>query len=129
MPSLITAMAVGLHQETPSHSHESSTLTKHISIEHKISSTDVVKLAAESNIIIPLEHEAEWAEVLSGLDDSARQVLELEDYIPIVDLKKYPRGDVHVPTDTVRGGWVLKVFILDEIIKILTLYITDENKR
>jgi amidase len=33
----------------------------------------------------------------------------MDDYTPIVDLERYPRTDVHVPEDTVGGGWALKV--------------------
>lgn len=75
----------------------------------RISPKEVVDLAAKSGIAVPPAHEAAWADVLSGLNESAQAVLAMGDYLPSVDLDRYPRTDVHVPADTVRGGWALKV--------------------
>lgn len=69
----------------------------------------VVQLAAESEIVLPIKHEAEWATVLMELDDSARDILTMGDYFPEVDLKKYLRTEVEIPNDNFGGGWALKV--------------------
>lgn len=69
----------------------------------------IVQLAAESGIVLPSEHEAEWTEVLGGLEKSIQAILAMDDYVPMVDLERYPRKDIHIPKDTADGGWALKV--------------------
>ncbi len=109
---LISTMAIDLCQERSTSSHKSATSMK--GSTQKISATDVVRLAAESGIVLSPEHETEWAEILSGIDEEAQTILAMEDYLPKIDLEKYPRTDIHVPLDTVRGGWTLKVSRINE---------------
>lgn len=75
----------------------------------KVTISTVIELATASNIDIPSKHEAEWAEVLSGLNESAQAILAMDDYMPIPDLERYRRSDIHVPIDNANGGWALKV--------------------
>jgi hypothetical protein len=69
----------------------------------------VIELATASNIDVPFEHEKEWAEVLNGLDESVRTILAMDDYMPMTDLERYQRANIHVPTNNSNGGWALKV--------------------
>lgn len=84
----------------------------------KVTTEVVEELAAESGIRLYPDHEPEWADILNCLDESAKAILEMDDYLPEVDFTRYPRIDVHVPQDTVRGGWALKVvlpYLLEKI--------------
>lgn len=79
------------------------------SVPLKVTPEMTVTLAAESGIVLQPGHEREWAEVLNGLNKSAQAILEMDDYLPQVDLARYPRTDIHVPKNTAGGGWALKV--------------------
>lgn len=55
----------------------------------------------------------DWTALLSGLNHCAKEILELEDYIPKVDLDLYPRTDIHRPTkeESDGGGWAWKATV------------------
>lgn len=63
--------------------------------------------------MIPQENVEDYSSLLSGLNHCAKQVLELEDYVPKVDFSLYPRTDIHrpAPDGTDKGGWAWKATV------------------
>ena len=69
---------------------------------------EVASLASTAGIMIPDKHVDDFAKLLGAFEQTVDVLLEEEDYVPEVDLDKYPRTDVHVPDDTDKGGWATK---------------------
>jgi amidase len=73
-----------------------------------IPTDEVDSLCKKAGLTAPKSHIDDWATLLGALDQSVQFVLGEEDYVPKVDLDKYPRTDVHIPNDTSKGGWATK---------------------
>lgn len=69
----------------------------------------LAELAAKHGLRIPVHQQEDWAKMLQALEETVQEVSAMDDYLPPLDLQRYPRIDVHVPDDTVNGGWALKV--------------------
>ena len=69
---------------------------------------EVKSLCDKAGLTAPENHIQDWATLLGALDQSIQSVLNEEDYVPKVDLNKYPRTDIHIPEDTNKGGWATK---------------------
>lgn len=78
-----------------------------------MSAQELNELASKSGLAIAPENVEDWSALISGLNHCAKQVLELEDYIPKVDYDLYPRTDVHrpAPEDSDKGGWAWKATV------------------
>ena len=74
----------------------------------KIPTSEVNSLCTKAGLTAPESHIDDWATLLGALDQSVQFVLGEEDYVPKVDLWKYPRTDIHIPKDTRKGGWATK---------------------
>lgn len=71
-------------------------------------------LAFKSGLLIPSEDLSDWAALLAGLNQCAKEILTIPDYYPEVDLSLYPRTNVHQPSgsvDTDKGGWAWKATV------------------
>lgn len=69
----------------------------------------VAELAAKHGVRIPAYQQEDWAKMLRALEENVQNISTMDDYLPHLDLQRYPRTDVHAPEDTVNGGWALKV--------------------
>lgn len=68
-------------------------------------------LAVGSGLSIPESELEDWSALLSGLNHCAKEILEIPDYYPAVDLSLYPRTNIHRPVtekDRDYGGWAWK---------------------
>ena len=74
----------------------------------KIPTSEVNSLCTKAGLTAPESHIDDWATLLGALDQTVQFVLGEEDYVPKVDLWKYPRTDIHIPKDTRKGGWATK---------------------
>lgn len=74
-----------------------------------MSSVPIADLAARHGIRIPADQQGDWATLLQTLDASVQRISAMDDYLPALDLQKYPRTDAYVPADTVDGGWAVRV--------------------
>ena len=74
----------------------------------KFPNDKVKSLCSNAGLSIPEKHVDDFATLLGALDQSIKKMLDEEDYIPEVDLNKYPRSDIHIPEDTDKGGWATK---------------------
>lgn len=69
---------------------------------------EVATLASTAGITISDKHVDDFAKLLGAFEQTVDGLLAEEDYVPNVDLDKYPRTDIHVPNDTDKGGWATK---------------------
>ncbi|KAK0254304.1 hypothetical protein B0A54_04437 [Friedmanniomyces endolithicus] len=60
------------------------------------------------------EHE-DYRKLLAVFDESARELMDMEDYVPTTDLTRFPRNDVRPPsaTDNTHGAWAWRCSIRD----------------
>jgi amidase len=83
-----------------------------------VSAADARKAAAKLDFKIPEGHEKDYVELLKKTDDACRAILAFEgefrpgkaeaDYKPKPDLERWPRKDVHLPTDNPLRAWAWK---------------------
>lgn len=85
----------------------------HCSPETAVSPSDVQELASKAGLSIPESSLDDYSKLLAGLNHCAKEVLDLPDYYPKVDLDLYPREDVHRPEGekTEKGGWAWKATV------------------
>jgi len=69
----------------------------------------VSSMAAKHGISIALDQEEDWTKLLQALDANVSKISAMDDYLPFLELQRYPRTDIHIPKDTVDGGWALRV--------------------
>jgi amidase len=77
-------------------------------------STDTIRdLISELGLELPQKDLAEWRELIASVQDSIDIVDGLADYVPHVDLERFPRRDVHRPKPCKNPGnaWAWKVKI------------------
>lgn len=71
----------------------------------KISHDTIKSLGNRAGISIPDDHVDDFATLLGAVNQTIQEVLEEEDYVPKLDLSKYPRFDIHPPNETDECGW------------------------
>lgn len=71
---------------------------------------DVVALASKHGIELPVDQVADWTKILQSIDENAKTVSEMSDYLPALDLERYPRTEGVTPDDA-STGWALKVVL------------------
>ncbi|KAK4504682.1 hypothetical protein PRZ48_002643 [Zasmidium cellare] len=61
------------------------------------------------------EEKEDYRKLLAVFDESAREVMEMEDYIPPVDLERFPRNDVKQlsEAENTHGAWAWRCSIKD----------------
>ncbi|GJN87596.1 hypothetical protein Rhopal_000551-T1 [Rhodotorula paludigena] len=74
---------------------------------------DVLAAAARLGFTVPEGHEEDYLALLQGTDRAAQAILAQPDYLPEVDLKRFPRRDVHLPSpdDNPLRAWAWKATI------------------
>lgn len=71
------------------------------------------ELAAKYGLSIPQSELLDWATLLAGLNQNAKEVLALPDYYPEVDYNLYPRTDIRKPEGEAqdKGAWACKATV------------------
>lgn len=71
---------------------------------------DVDTLCKKAGLTAPQSHMKDWGTMLGAMEQSILSVLEEEDYVPKVDLNKYPRTDILIPKyeNSCKGDWAAK---------------------
>ncbi|KAF2793924.1 amidase signature enzyme [Melanomma pulvis-pyrius CBS 109.77] len=72
--------------------------------KQKITIRDVEKLTRDIGVDLPEHHKEEWRELIASVQDSIDIVQALPDYVPEVDLQRFPRENVHRPEKSVNPG-------------------------
>jgi amidase len=75
----------------------------------KVAVEDVVEVASKGGIKLSDQTAADFVTLVSGLESVIASLPDDSCVIPIPDLTKYPRTDIHVPQDNDLGGWAAKV--------------------
>ncbi|KAK7202605.1 amidase signature enzyme [Myxozyma melibiosi] len=69
------------------------------------------KVAKSLGVTIPKKDANAYQILLSGLEDLAKVIEDEEDYLPYVDLERFPRENVHQPETNEYNAWAYKVTI------------------
>lgn len=75
----------------------------------KVDVEDVMSIAAKGGIKLTDKMAKDFVTLVSGLEAVIASLPDDSCVIPIPDLSKYPRTDIHVPEDNDLGGWATKV--------------------
>ncbi|BGP14771.1 hypothetical protein JCM10213_004291 [Rhodosporidiobolus nylandii] len=78
---------------------------------NKVATTqDVDAAAARLGFAVPDGHEVDYLALLRGTDKAVAAVMAEPDYVPAVDLDRFPREDVHLPSaeENALHGWAWK---------------------
>lgn len=70
---------------------------------------DVQDIAAKSGLKLSDQMATDYVTLVSGLEAVIASLPDDSCVTPIPDLAKYPRSDIHFPTDNDLGGWAAKV--------------------
>jgi amidase len=70
---------------------------------------DVLQVAGRGGLTLSHQMASDFATLVSGLENVIASLPDDSCVIPIPDLEKYPRTDIHVPEDNDLGGWAAKV--------------------
>ncbi|KAK5677960.1 hypothetical protein LTS10_009844 [Elasticomyces elasticus] len=74
----------------------------------KLSAEDVKAIATKANLELLEADVPDFQRLLGAIDQNIQDVLAADDYYPVPDLAKYPRTEIHIPTDTDKGGWATR---------------------
>lgn len=87
--------------------------TASASSREKVSIQHLESLAGSIGVTLPQEHLEEWRNLVAATQDSMDAVDALPDYVPQVDLTRFPRQDVHRPPPNENPGnaWAWKARI------------------
>ncbi|KAL1854835.1 hypothetical protein Daus18300_011351 [Diaporthe australafricana] len=91
-----------------------SVFFKDISEDNPVQQGDVEKLLQPLGLTIKPEESAEYQRLLAAVHDCATRIDSLPDYQPVPDTKRYPRENVHLPTDEEQQfghAWAYKFLI------------------
>lgn len=96
----------------------------------KITPQHLEELAGSIGLSIPDEHVEQWRELVAATQDSLDIVEALPNYVPEVDLDRFPRKRVHRPLRSENPGnaWAWKVSIegaKDGLLSGLTFCLKD----
>jgi amidase len=75
----------------------------------RVAVEDVVDIAAKGGIKLSDQMATDFVTLVSGLEAVIANLPDDSCVIPIPDLSRYPRTDIHVPEDNDLGGWATKV--------------------
>ncbi|KAH8655337.1 amidase signature domain-containing protein [Xylariales sp. PMI_506] len=75
----------------------------------QIAQQDVIDIAAKAGLSLSDQLVADYTTLVGGLEAAIAALPDESSILPIPDLQKYPRTDIHVPEDTDLGGWATKV--------------------
>ncbi|KAH8887190.1 amidase signature enzyme [Thozetella sp. PMI_491] len=75
----------------------------------RVAVEDVVDIAAKGGLKLSDQMATDFVTLVSGLESVLASLPDDSCVIPIPDLSRYPRTNIHVPTDNDLGGWASKV--------------------
>ena len=80
----------------------------------KVTAEKVVEVVSDIGLNLP--HLDQWHEIIASVQESIDIVESMPDYFPVVDLEKYPRRNVHRPSQEKNEGnaWAWKATIEGE---------------
>ncbi|KAJ7650356.1 amidase signature domain-containing protein [Roridomyces roridus] len=76
-----------------------------------VSASDVQEAAGHLGIAVPETDLEAYRVLLSSLDDCAETIRAEDDYLPHLDLERFPRVNIHKPTQNDYNAWAYKVQI------------------
>lgn len=82
-----------------------------------LTADDVNTLASSAGLKLQDEHVKDWTVLLGSLDQSVESIMDHKDYTLSTNLDTYPRKDVHIPSNTDKGGWVTRCIVRSTIPK------------
>ncbi|KAK8872696.1 amidase signature domain-containing protein [Apiospora arundinis] len=91
-----------------------SVFFKEVGEANPVKKGDAEDLLKDLGVKIDPQDSDDYHQLLAAVHDCAEQLLELPDYQPVADLKKYPRENLHVPAESeqVYGhAWAHKFLI------------------
>ncbi|KAK8048366.1 amidase signature domain-containing protein [Apiospora phragmitis] len=94
-----------------------SVFFKEVGEANPVKKGDAEDLLKDLGVKIDPKDSDDYHQLLAAVHDCAEQLLELPDYQPVADLKKYPRENLHVPAESeqVYGhAWAHKFLIKGE---------------
>ncbi|KAK8090270.1 hypothetical protein PG997_005231 [Apiospora hydei] len=77
-----------------------SVFFKEVGEANPVKKGDAEDLLKDFGVKIDPKDSDDYHQLLAAVHDCAEQLLELPDYQPVPDLKKYPRENLHVPTES-----------------------------
>lgn len=94
----------------------SAALPQTISANNPIDEQAVLDTLAELGVTLPPDEVAEYAVFLQGVWEIWNKIDNTDDYVPEVDLERFPRQNVHRPTpeENPTNGWAWRVTIEDK---------------
>ncbi|WQF76831.1 Putative amidase [Colletotrichum destructivum] len=94
-----------------------SVFFKDISTDNPVQKGDVEKLLEPLGLTIKPEESADYQRLLAAVHDCATRIDNLPDYQPVPDTKRYPRENVHLPTEEEQEfghAWAYRFLIRGE---------------
>lgn len=87
-----------------------------LSPDNPVTETSVDETLAKLGLKLPPDQAAEYTSFLKGIWEVWHKVDGMEDYVPSVDAERFPRLNVHRPTeeDNAANAWAWKVTIKDK---------------
>ncbi|KAI0950823.1 hypothetical protein AcW1_008022 [Taiwanofungus camphoratus] len=78
-----------------------------------VTSDVLQQTASKIGVTVPKEREAEFTEMLASARDAMEQVMAMDDFVPLPDIKKYPRSDIHAVSrdNNPFNAWATKVTV------------------
>jgi amidase len=82
----------------------------------KVTVDTVQSLLKDLDLTLPVEHLEQWKDLIASVQDSVDVVDALQNYVPVVDLERFPRTDIHRPPAESNPGnaWAWKFSIQGE---------------
>ncbi|KAL2207475.1 putative amidase [Sarocladium strictum] len=75
----------------------------------KVAVEDVLSVASKGGLKLSDQMAEDFVTLVSGLESVIASLPDDSCVVPVPDLSKYPRTDIHVPEDNDLGGWAAKV--------------------
>ncbi|KAK7025456.1 hypothetical protein VNI00_015984 [Paramarasmius palmivorus] len=74
---------------------------------------DLIGIEQRLDLHVAPQEREDYLQLLAATDAAAQEVLGMNDYLPPVDLERFPRTNVHVPPDTENElrGWACKATV------------------
>lgn len=79
----------------------------------KVAVEDVLGVASKGGLKLSDQMAEDFVTLVSGLESVIASLPDDSCVIPVPDLSKYPRTDIHVPEDNDLGGWAAKASLVN----------------
>jgi amidase len=95
----------------------------------KVAVEDVLSVASKGGLKLSDQMAEDFVTLVSGLESVIASLPDDSCVVPVPDLSKYPRTDIHVPEDNELGGWAAKVSLLNLLpIRCIEADMTNHNR-